>query len=49
VALDFTPPSRDEAVSVRAVVAHGTHRAAQPWIGLTFRLVALRGGREFGR
>jgi hypothetical protein len=46
VALEFTPPSRDEAVSVRAAVAHGTHRAAQPWIGVTFRLVALRGGRS---
>jgi hypothetical protein len=30
---------------VRAVVAHGTHGATQPWIGVTFRLVALRGGR----
>ena len=45
VALDFTPPSREESVSVRAVVAHGTHRASEPWIGITFRLVALRGGR----
>jgi hypothetical protein len=49
VAVDFTPPSRDEAVSVRGVVAHGTHRAAQPWIGIRFRLVALRGGRESAR
>lgn len=49
VALDFTPPSREEAVSVRALVAHGTHGAPQPWIGVTFRLVALRGGRESGR
>jgi hypothetical protein len=45
LALEFTPPSRDEPVSVRGVVAHGTHRADQPWIGLSFRLVALRGGR----
>jgi hypothetical protein len=45
VSLDFTPPGRDQAVTVRALVAHGTHRAAQPWIGLAFRLVALRGGR----
>jgi hypothetical protein len=46
VSLQFTPPSRDEAVIVRATVAHGTHRAEQPWIGLAFRLVALRGGRD---
>jgi PilZ domain len=45
VTLDFTPPYRDEPVSVRGVVAHGTHRAQQPWIGIIFRLVALRGGR----
>jgi PilZ domain-containing protein len=43
--LGFTPPYRDEPVSVRAVVAHGTHRATQPWVGVVFRLVALRGGR----
>ena len=43
--LGFTPPYRDQPVSVRAVVAHGTHRAAQPWVGIVFRLVALRGGR----
>ncbi len=45
VTLDFTPPYRQEPVSVRGVVAHGTHRAERPWIGLVFRLVALRGGR----
>jgi PilZ domain-containing protein len=45
VTLDFTPPHREEPVSVRAVVAHGTHRGQQPWIGVLFRLVALRGGR----
>jgi hypothetical protein len=45
VTLDFTPPYRDESVSVRAIVAHGTHGAERPWIGLLFRLVAMRGGR----
>jgi hypothetical protein len=45
VALDFTPPGRDQPVTVRALVAHATHGAAQPWVGLIFRLVALRGGR----
>jgi len=45
VALDFTPPGRDQSVTVRALVAHATHGAAQPWVGLIFRLVALRGGR----
>jgi hypothetical protein len=45
VSLDFTPPGRDESVSVRALVAHGTHGAVKPWIGITFRLVAMRGGR----
>jgi hypothetical protein len=45
VTLDFTPPYRDEPVSVRALVAHGTHGAQQPWVGVVFRLVALRGGR----
>lgn len=45
VTLDFTPPGRDEPVSVRASVAHSTHGARQPWIGVAFRLVALRGGR----
>jgi PilZ domain-containing protein len=45
VTLDFTPPGREQPVTVRAVVAHGTHGATQPWIGVTFRLVALRGGR----
>ena len=45
VTLDFTPPYRQEAVSVRATVAHGTHGAQHPWMGVVFRLVALRGGR----
>jgi hypothetical protein len=45
VALDFTPPGRDHPVTVRALVAHATHGATQPWVGLIFRLVALRGGR----
>jgi hypothetical protein len=45
VTLDFTPPGRDESVTVRALVAHATHGAAKPWIGVAFRLVALRGGR----
>ena len=45
VALDFTPPGRDQSVTVRALVAHGTHGGDQPWIGLIFRLVAMRGGR----
>jgi hypothetical protein len=45
VTLDFTPPGRDQAVTVRATVAHGTHQAERPWVGLAFRLVALRGGR----
>jgi hypothetical protein len=45
VTLDFTPPGRDEPVSVRALVAHATHGAVKPWIGVAFRLVAMRGGR----
>jgi PilZ domain len=45
VNLRFTPPGRDEPVTVRATVVHGTHGAQQPWVGLAFRLVALRGGR----
>jgi hypothetical protein len=45
VSLDFTPPGRDASVTVRAVVAHGTRGAEHPWIGLVFRLVAMRGGR----
>ena len=44
--LHFTPPTRDETVTVRATVAHGTHGASQPWIGVLFRLVAFRGGRQ---
>ena len=45
VALDFTPPGGDQPVTVRATVAHGTHGATRPWIGIAFRLVAIRGGR----
>jgi hypothetical protein len=45
VTLDFTPPGRSEPVTVRASVAHSTHGGKQPWIGVAFRLVALRGGR----
>jgi hypothetical protein len=45
VTLDFTPPGGTQPVAVRAVVAHGTHGAKQPWIGVRFRLVAIRGGR----
>jgi PilZ domain-containing protein len=45
VSLDFTPPYRDEPVTVRALVAHGTHGAPKPWVGVLFRLVAMRGGR----
>jgi hypothetical protein len=45
VTLGFTPPAREQPVSVRAIVVHSTHRAEQPWIGVVFRLVAMRGGR----
>jgi hypothetical protein len=45
VTLDFIPPGRTEQVAVRALVAHTTDQAAEPWIGVTFRLVALTGGR----
>jgi hypothetical protein len=45
VAIEFTPPGRDQPVTVRALVAHGTQGAEHPWIGVTFRLVAMRGGR----
>jgi hypothetical protein len=45
VNLRFVPPGRSEAVTVRAQVVHATHDAAQPWVGVAFRLVALRGGR----
>jgi len=45
VALDFTPPGRNDPVTVRALVKHGTHGASKPWIGIAFRLVAMRGGR----
>jgi hypothetical protein len=44
VTLDFAPPGRTDQVAVRAAVAHGTHNAERPWIGVTFRLVAIRGG-----
>jgi hypothetical protein len=45
VTFDFTPPGRDEPVTVRARVAHASDRARPPWIGVVFRLVAMRGGR----
>jgi hypothetical protein len=45
VALDFIPPGRDDEVTVRARVAHTSTGSTSPWIGLVFRLVALRGGR----
>jgi hypothetical protein len=45
VTLHFTPPGRTESVTVRASVAHGTQGATRPWIGIAFRLVAMRGGR----
>jgi hypothetical protein len=45
VTLDFIPPGRDQSVTVRALVAHATHGATKPWIGVAFRLVAMRGGR----
>jgi hypothetical protein len=45
VTLDFTPPGRDQSVTVRALVAHSTHGSEKPWIGVAFRLVAMRGGR----
>ena len=45
VSLEFTPPGRLDVVSVRALVAHSTHGAERPWLGVRFRLVALRGGR----
>jgi hypothetical protein len=45
VNLRFTPPGREEPVTVRAAVVHGTRGSREPWVGLAFRLVALRGGR----
>jgi PilZ domain len=41
----FTPPGREEPVTVRASVVHANPAAQQPWIGVAFRLVVLRGGR----
>ena len=46
VTLNFTPPGREDPVAARAAVVHGTHGAREPWFGLAFRLVALRGGRD---
>jgi len=37
VGLDFIPPGREDTVTVRARVAHTSHGAEQPWIGLVFR------------
>lgn len=45
VTLDFVPPGRTDVVTVRATVVHGRLGSHQPWIGVRFRLVALRGGR----
>ena len=45
ITLDFVPPGRTDVVTVRAIVVHGRLGARQPWIGVRFRLVALRGGR----
>jgi hypothetical protein len=45
VTLHFVPPGRADSLSVRAVVVHSTHGGRQPWLGVRFRLVALRGGR----
>ncbi|MGI9148267.1 MAG: hypothetical protein ACR2IK_17225 [Chloroflexota bacterium] len=46
VTFSFTPPGRDEPVTVRAGVAHTSHAPNRPWIGVVFRLVAMRGGRK---
>jgi hypothetical protein len=43
--LRFTPPGRNEPVAVKAFVVHSTRGADAPWVGVSFRLVALRGGR----
>jgi hypothetical protein len=45
VTFEFTPPGRDDPVTVRARVAHTSNQPDQPWIGVVFRLVAMRGGR----
>jgi hypothetical protein len=45
VTLGFTPPGRPDPVTVRGLVVHGTHGGQHPWMGVAFRLVALRGGR----
>ncbi len=45
VTFEFTPPGRDAPVTVRALVAHTSNQAELPWIGVVFRLVAMRGGR----
>ncbi|MDQ6673736.1 MAG: PilZ domain-containing protein [Chloroflexota bacterium] len=45
VTFEFIPPGKDEPVTVRALVAHATTQSSQPWIGVAFRLVAMRGGR----
>jgi len=46
VAFEFTPPGRDAPVTVRARVVHSSKQAVEPWIGVVFRLVAMRGGRQ---
>ncbi len=45
VTFEFTPPGRDEPVTVRATVAHTSNHANRLWVGVVFRLVAMRGGR----
>ena len=45
LALDFTPPGRDEPVTVRGLAVHGSGSTVPPWMGVRFRLVAMRGGR----
>jgi hypothetical protein len=45
VMFEFTPPGRDEPVTVRALVAHSSAETEHNWIGVVFRLVAMRGGR----
>ena len=45
VSLEFVPPGRMDMVSVRALVVHANRGADRPWLGVRFRLVALRGGR----
>ncbi len=43
--LAFTPPGKNDAVTVSAVVVHGARHSARPCIGVNFKLVAMPGGR----